>query len=491
MQRQPNRFGLRRRRSYDGSVLPHPILERFASTLQRPGAEVLVLASPERAAHYRAHVRHARVLDEAMPLDEMDRVTDLAENVLDLAIVDGLLEHEPWDRWLLQRLHRALRVDAPVVLLVPPLVSLASIADSRFLAYAAAKVRERLSPGSAPRAPVRRRYGFGALARKLESVGFAAIERGPGWLAHRATAVARKAVRFQGAHGRWPDPGEAHRRHAREYASTYAAGEAWLARFPEMGAPRARPLDPSEWREASVLVLSPHPDDELIGCGGTLCRLASAGARIAIVQATDGSKLRSLLDLPSARRKSVRLDEARRVADALGAGLLLWQEEDGSLRCSPETTRRLASLLDELKPACVFTPFLGDSHADHRALSCILGRALRRSIAQPEVLQYEVWGVAPANAYCDIARQAARLERLLFLYERAMRADDFVYFCESRSLARGVDLTARPAYVEAFLRTSAAAYAALVDRMSPEELGEARRDTVREPALARLRRTAS
>jgi LmbE family N-acetylglucosaminyl deacetylase len=288
----------------------------------------------------------------------------------------------------------------------------------------------------------------------MESVRYTAIEAGsgwpgstrgarPAWLARRSTVMARKASSMPGVQGRGSADAQAQRK---RYAGQQAA------------IPAARALEPSEWRDARVLVLAPHPDDELIGCGGTLCRLLSAGAKVSILQATDGCKLESLRDLPEARRKTVRLEEARRVASALGAGLVLWRQEDERLRCSRETIAELARLVDGLRPTHVFTPFLGDKHPDHRTLSCILGGALAIARPQPPVLQYEVWGLVRANLYCDITDQAETLESLLFLYERAMQVENFVQFCERRNLARALELTGRPAYVEAFLCTTSAEY---------------------------------
>ena len=288
-----------------------------------------------------------------------------------------------------------------------------------------------------------------------------------------AELLARKAPSLWGEAGRaWPQ-GRSHRaEHAAQYAPLYAAREAWLARFAEYRRAAARELDPGQWRGARVLALAPHPDDELIGCGGTLCRLAAAGAELIILQATDGARLRSLRDLSQSRRKSVRLEEARRVAAALGADLVLWGQQDSRLRRCEAAVAALARALDEVRPTHVFTPFLGDPHADHRILSGILADALLLAAIEPCVLQYEVWSLVPANLYCDVTREAQRVERLLLLYARAMRADDFVHFCESRNLARAFELTGRPGYAEAFVSDARGALVCMSGRTSDYYQGD-------------------
>jgi len=432
----------------------------------------LILTHARHAAFFSGHFPDAKVVTDAAALGGR-------EEQFDAALVDGL-EDEPWDRWVLQRVHRLLRMDAPIAVVVPRLLSLASAIDLPFVAYAFRQVLlrllRRLRPGFELPGPVHRRYYLPRLVSKMESVGYTGVEPGPGWpgaphsaippwLSGRLTLTARKAPSMPAIHGRkWPDAQAHRRRYARQYAAIAAARDAWLSAFPEYRGVAPRALEPSEWRDARVLVLAPHPDDELIGCGGTLCRLVAAQAEVSIIQATDGSRLESLRDLPQARRKTVRLEEAKRVAAALRARLVLWRQEDARLSCSPGTIAKLARALGKLRPTHVFTPFLGDMHHDHATLSRILGAALGVAGMAPQVLQYEVWGLVPANVYCDITDQAQTLERLLLLYERAMRVDDFVHFCESRNLARALELTGRPAYVEAFLATSSAEYRRLAER---------------------------
>ena len=435
--------------------------------------KVLALVEQRRADGFRRRMPNATVVTDVDSLEGL-------QGRFDAAIIDGLLEAEPWDRWMLQRVHKLLRMGAPIVVVVPPLRDLASATDLRFLAYASRKLLQRLlkpwRPGLEPPGAVRRRYQVSQLIRKMEVVGYTAItarRRWPGgarearaaWLSRRLTLIARKGPSLAGLQGRaWPDP-QAHReRYAEKFAAMSAARDQWVGTFPEFRRMKSQALEPAEWRDASVLVLSPHPDDELIGCGGTLCRLLSEGAKVSILQATDGCRLESLGDLPEARRKIIRLEEAARVASALGARLFSWRHEDARLRCSTGTIGQLAALLRELRPTHVLTPFLADMHADHGTLSRILAGALADALVQPQILQYEVWSLVPANLYCDVTERMQMLERLLFLYERAMRVEDFVHFCESRNLARAFELMRRPGYVEAFLSTTSAEYRRLADR---------------------------
>jgi len=447
------------------SIAPGPEPAGAVLQLER-GARVLLMADPRRAAGLKARTPGATVITSLASLDGM-------QAPFDAAVIDGLLEHERWDRWVLQRIHGLLRNGGSLTVVVPPLTSLASAADLRFLAYAARQLLVRAvkhwRAGWDLVGPVRRRYHLAGLVRKMESLGYTQIEPGAGWgketiagdrwLAQRATLTARKTASMPGVQGRaWPEEHLVRRRYAEQFAGMRAARQAWLSAWPGFAPQTARALVPSEWRNARVLVLSPHPDDELIGCGGTLCRILRAGAEVAILHATDGRRLESLRGLPLEFRQTVRLEEAARVAAALGARLILWRREDGRLRCSGDAIAELSRVLRELRPTHVFTPFLGDRHADHQCLSRILGEAIAHAPVEPWVLQYEVWSLVPANLYCGITQEAQELERLLLLYERAMQVEDFVHFCETRNLARAFELTGKPGYVEAFLCTTGVDY---------------------------------
>src|SRR6185436_6124371 len=120
----------------------------------------------------------------------------------------------------------------------------------------------------------------------------------------------------------------------------------------------------------------------------------------------NGGKLESLRDLPEAQRKTVRHEEALEVAARLRARIILWPYDDRGLPCDRSTIGKMTALLRELQPTHIFTPFLGDRHPDHYHLSRILAGALGEISFDPQVLQYEVWSLVPANLYCEVTRQA-------------------------------------------------------------------------------------
>lgn len=123
----------------------------------------------------------------------------------------------------------------------------------------------------------------------------------------------------------------------------------------------------------TVLVVLAHPDDEALACGGTIARLADAGARVVLVCASRG-ELGSVSDpalLAGRDLPTVRAAELAASAHVLGiAEVVQLAHEDGCLRWSPGLDQELRELLVRHRPNAVLT-FDADGlywHPDHIGL---------------------------------------------------------------------------------------------------------------------------
>lgn len=156
-----------------------------------------------------------------------------------------------------------------------------------------------------------------------------------------------------------------------------------------------------------ALVLAPHPDDETIGCGGTVALLAAGGTEVSVVIATSGefSAADPGTSAPEAGRR--REEEAASACRILGARRPVFLRlADGDLHAHAETlAARITEQLGAAEPDLVFVPWPLDDHPDHRALALALGRALGRpgGPAGCQVWGYEVWSPLPANRLVDVS----------------------------------------------------------------------------------------
>lgn len=157
---------------------------------------------------------------------------------------------------------------------------------------------------------------------------------------------------------------------------------------------------------AKAVVFAPHPDDEVLGCGGTIVAMASRGTMVKVVYMTDGGRgdPRSTAEEMSAIRKK----EARKGLDVLGCGEPVFMDRpDGGLKADRETISRTRDLIDELGPDAVFVPYPFDNHIDHIRTAQVVAAALgpRSPVA---CYCYEVWSVLPPNIIVDITSQMDR-----------------------------------------------------------------------------------
>ena len=151
-----------------------------------------------------------------------------------------------------------------------------------------------------------------------------------------------------------------------------------------------------------VLVLSPHPDDDIFGCGGTLHKHHLAGDNIVSVYMTDGRKGNP--DFGSEEKLVLkRREEAGRAAKIVGINRLIFLENrDSELSVNNKTVRQLTDLIKEIKPDIVYLPFLLDYHPDHIATNGIFTSVIKKNPFKLTCYAYEIWTPMVPNRVVDI-----------------------------------------------------------------------------------------
>jgi LmbE family N-acetylglucosaminyl deacetylase len=120
----------------------------------------------------------------------------------------------------------------------------------------------------------------------------------------------------------------------------------------------------------TVLVVAAHPDDELLGCAGTLARHARAGDRVEIVIMAEGATSRSSPEERAAHAAELeRLREAARAAaGTIGAANVEFvglpdNRMDGEVLL--DVVQRLEAIVARVQPSIVYTHHRGDENVDH------------------------------------------------------------------------------------------------------------------------------
>ncbi len=113
-----------------------------------------------------------------------------------------------------------------------------------------------------------------------------------------------------------------------------------------------------------VLVLAPHPDDEVLGPGGTVAKLAAAGALVHVAVVTKaGPPIFTQQVLETGRREAAA---AHAVLGIERSHFLSFPAAGLDTVAHAEMNAGLLEVFAEVRPEVVFVPFLGDIHADHQ-----------------------------------------------------------------------------------------------------------------------------
>ncbi|WP_031069725.1 PIG-L deacetylase family protein [Streptomyces sp. NRRL WC-3742] len=181
--------------------------------------------------------------------------------------------------------------------------------------------------------------------------------------------------------------------------------------------------------QGTVLVFAPHPDDEVIACGGTIARLVAEGARVRVVFATDGAMSHSAVlgihtDPTPAELRTIRRGEALAAARAMGL-------PEGAVRFLDFPDTRLADHLEEFRTevlkvlhqypdaAEVYLPHeVRELNADHRLTGETVVGCLAELGLTPTAYRYVVWDERTEQEFAFVNRNppaasAGAAERLI------------------------------------------------------------------------------
>ncbi len=122
-----------------------------------------------------------------------------------------------------------------------------------------------------------------------------------------------------------------------------------------------------------ILIVAAHPDDEVLGCGGTIARLAKKGYDVYISILGEGITSR-YNQREAADPKLVKElhKQSRQVTEILGAkDLFLYSLPDNRFDTVPllDIVKIIEGLIEKVKPSVIYTHYGGDLNIDHQITS--------------------------------------------------------------------------------------------------------------------------
>lgn len=197
----------------------------------------------------------------------------------------------------------------------------------------------------------------------------------------------------------------------------------------ELSAPRGK----------RITIIAPHPDDEMLGAGGTLIHAVASGASVRCIYITSSS--------PTAQVES----EATAVAKHVGYGTEFLRFPVHAIPLSQDSVAQLTRALTSGAGDTIFVPILLDDHEDHRRTNQLLFEAWKTGQLSDstEVWAYQVYSPTLANVVVDISDVAARKVEAIRLWKSQMQRRKLDHYILGLN-AFNTRLLPHAHYVEAF-----------------------------------------
>ena len=186
----------------------------------------------------------------------------------------------------------------------------------------------------------------------------------------------------------------------------------------------------------TAIFFAPHPDDETLGCGGTIAKRIAEGYSVFVVILTDGrhafSRVLHITSNPSPEEiKQIRKEEVTEAVSVLGvpkSNLFFFDFEDYTLSEHEEDVERtVAAFLESHLPDEVYFPIKRDGHPDHQAANRVIMRSLHKHNLEDSAFQYSITH--------RLSRVGPRFEKVIGFLSNRTRAVDISDYLDVKRLA--------------------------------------------------------
>lgn len=188
----------------------------------------------------------------------------------------------------------------------------------------------------------------------------------------------------------------------------------------------------------SILILAAHPDDEVLGCGGTIAKLADEGVSVHVAFLADGVFSRAGEQIARQLELTSRRAAAQKACEILGVKSVSFGDfPDNRMDTIPllDITQAVETCIAKYQPEMVFTHHAGDVNIDHRRLHEAVVTACRPQHGHsvktllcfevPSSTEWQLPGSAPSftpNWFVDISATLLRKLAALEVYAEELRA---------------------------------------------------------------------
>ncbi|MDH5189726.1 MAG: PIG-L family deacetylase [Gammaproteobacteria bacterium] len=182
----------------------------------------------------------------------------------------------------------------------------------------------------------------------------------------------------------------------------------------------------------NVVVIAAHPDDEVLGCGGTIIKHVESGDSVSVIILADGEASRGKKE----QKRDARHEELKMAAKILGVSNVSYMNyPDQKMDIIPflDIVQSIEKALEKLSPTIIYTHHGGDLNLDHKITYRAVMTACRplpdskiKGIYSFEVVSSTEWGLSTESQFrptkaCDITVQLDKKIEALKCYKRELR----------------------------------------------------------------------
>lgn len=251
-----------------------------------------------------------------------------------------------------------------------------------------------------------------------------------------------------------------------------ASGSARYNRRDMIEEPRLTPYQPTSPTGHRCLVLAPHPDDETIGCGGTIALHRAHGDEVHVLVLTDGARGLTAAEYAGQDYAQVRRRELDSACRELGGAHVEWFgfPDRGLADHALEAEAKLLRAIEQVRPGRIYCTSPWEVSPDHTAAWRLTRRVLDRLPEKPELWGYEIWQFLLPNVLVDITETWPRKDAALSQYASQRTPIDIAEAAAHLSRLRAMTCPPSVQRAEAFFHLVAGEAASTLEERLRREL---------------------
>lgn len=205
-----------------------------------------------------------------------------------------------------------------------------------------------------------------------------------------------------------------------------------------------------------ILVLAPHPDDEVLGCGGTILRHAQAGSEIFCLYLNKAEQSRSIMHIKNIdKRVQIKTAETKTAVHKLNIRHFDFIYKSNKKIPDSHIKRKIENIVSRYKPQLIYLPWYGEIHPEHRIMGIYLRQIeiTMNLLKETYIHAYEVGVPIPyPDIYVDISTEMEDKINILKSYETAVNHIDYAKTVEGLNSYRSLHINGGHGYFETFIR---------------------------------------